>query len=192
MEQDLHAGMPISAFLARYNGRNFVFPPPVTNPPISNEVARKHIGMLQRARVGKFRYVRPDAPLREMPMPIVPKECHDISWDDGLGRKSGADPYLVFGLPRTAFVYGIRLTYVVEHLKGSAPIRVSWSRTDRHEVAVAESSLLLNVETAKEQVTTIPVNDSIDRYRIELDSPTSSIRISKIMLILPPPLTVQR
>jgi hypothetical protein len=115
-----------------------------------------------------------------------------MAWDGGVGRRTGLDPHLVFKLPRTAFVYGIRLTYVVEDLEREAPIRVCWTRSDRDRVAVAEGSILVNLKAAKVQETTIPVNDSIDRYRIHLDSPTSSIRISKIVLVLPPPVTVQR
>ena len=85
---------------------------------------------------------------------------------------------------------GIKLKYVVYHDKKTAPLRVFWKRGDRNEFSAAERNVLVNVETGKENTTTIPVNDTIDRYRIDLEDPTSAIRISEIELLLPPPALV--
>jgi hypothetical protein len=192
MEQDLFAGMPISDFLKRYNGRSYVFPPPVDQPPVSNKMAQKHIEMLQRAGVGAFRYVRPEGAPREFAMPIRPETFHDMSWQGAAGQRNGQEPHLDYRLPRTAFVHAIRLTYAIDHAGNTAPVRVSWGRDDRPDPEAEKKRFIANVDATREQVTTIPVNDSISRYRIDLDSRTESIRISKIELILPPSPSVLR
>ena len=110
----------------------------------------------------------------------------------GVGQGTGVDPYLVFALRRPAYVYGIKLKYMVHRDKKTAPLRVSWKRSDRNEFSMAERNVFVNVETGKENTTIIPVNDTIDRYRIDLEDPTSAIRISEIELLLPPPALARR
>ncbi len=196
MDRDLREGVPISVFVNRYNGSNFIFPPahpPLYNdPPISNEMARRMLTILQRANVGKFRYLQLDYPLRELSVPVVPIEHHEMKWDDGIGRGTGSDPNLVFALIRPMYLYGIRLRTVVQHSKKTASLRVFWKRSARNEFTTAERNILVNVETGKENTTVIPVNDTIDRYRIDLEDPTSAIKISEIQLVLPPPALVSR
>ena len=96
MERDLREGVPISVFVNRYNGWNFIFPPPCppfyNDPPISNECARQCLMALRRANVGKFRYLRLDAPPCEMSVPVVPIEHNQMTWDEGVGRGTGVGP----------------------------------------------------------------------------------------------------
>ncbi len=187
MERDLRRGVPISVFVDCYVGRNdvgrnLIFPPGV----VSKELATRGLMELHRANVGSFRYLRSDLPLREVSVPVVPSGLNQITWDKGVGRGTGVDPYLVFALKRPEHVYGIKLKYVVHHDKKTAPLRVFWKRGDRNEFSAAERNVLVNVETGGENTTTIPVNDTIDHYRIDLEDPTSAIRISEIVLRLPP------
>jgi hypothetical protein len=196
IDQDLMEGVPISVFVNRYNGSNFIFPPahpPLYNdPPISNDMARRMLTILQRANVGKFRYLRLDYPLRELSLPVVPIEHNEMKWDEGVGQGTGIDPNLVFALTRPMYLYGIRLRLVVQHSKKTARIRVSWKRSAKNEFTMAERNFLVNVETGKENTTIIPVHDVIDRYRIGLEDPTSAIKISEIQSVLPPPALVNR
>ena len=90
------------------------------------------------------------------------------------------------------YVYEIRLKYVVQDSKKTASLRAFWKRSARDKFSVAERNLLVNVETGKEITTIIPVNDTIDRYRIDLEDPTSAIQISEIELLLPPPALARR
>lgn len=187
MAQDLREGVPISVFIDRYDGWNFIFPPPITK-----DLARQCLITLHRANVGQFRYLRLDSPPCELSVPVVPIERDQMTWEEGVGRGTGVDPNLVFALKRPMYVYGIKLKYVVQHSKQRASLRAFWKRSARNEFSVAERNILVNVETGKENTTMIPVNDTIDRYRIDLEDPTSAIQISEIELLLPPPALARR
>lgn len=149
-------------------------------------MARQFLVTLQRANFGQFRYLRLDSPPNEMSVPVVPIELNQMTWQEGVGRGTGVDPNLVFALKSPTYVYGIRLKYVVQYSKQRASLRALWKRSDRNKFSVAERNILVNVETGKENATIIPVNDTIDRYRIDLEDQTSAIQISEIELLLPP------
>ena len=187
MAQDLREGVPISVFIDRYDGWNFIFP-----AFVPKDLARRGLITLHRANVGQFRYLRLDSPPCEMSVPVVPIERNQMTWEEGVGRGTGIDPNLVFALKRPMYVYGIKLKYVVQHSKKTASLRAFWKRSARNSFNVAERNILVNAETGKENTTIIPVNDTIDRYRIDLEDPTSAIQISQIELLLPPPPALAR
>ena len=196
MERDLREGVPISVFVNRYNGWNFIFPPPhpplYNDLPISNE-RHDNTSWPCVVRTSENSDTSPlDDPPFEMSVPVVPIEHNQMTWDEGVGRGTGVDPYMVFALNKPAYLYGIKLKYTVHNGKKPAPIRVSWKRSGRNEFSLAERNVLVNVETGKENTTIIPVHDAIDRYRIDLGDPTSAIKISEIELVLPPPVLAGR
>ena len=124
MARDLREGVPISVFIDRYDGWNFIFPPPITK-----DMARQFLTSLHRANVGQFRYLRLDSPPCEMSVPVVPIERNQMTWEEGVGRGRGIDPYLVFALKRPMYVYEIKLKYVVQDSKKTASLRAFWKRS---------------------------------------------------------------
>jgi hypothetical protein len=179
-EQDLRDGVPFSLLYDRHHDR-----PPLIAYQTKETVQRIFL-MLQRANVGRFQYLRLDSPSYGVSVPAVPVGLNQMTWDGGEGRGAGIDPYAVFALRKPIYVYEFQLKYRIDSDKTNVPLRIFWKRNGRNDFSPTERNVIVNAETGKQNTTTIPVNDTIDRYRIDLEDPTSALRISEIVLLPPP------
>ena len=97
MDRDLREGVPISVFVNRYlTGPNFIFPP--AHPPLYNDPPFPTKWHVECSRIfivptsGVSAIFSLTIPLRELSVPVVPIEHHEMKWDDGIGRGTGAIP----------------------------------------------------------------------------------------------------
>jgi len=99
-ERDIKAGIPPYQLLQRYADLHQ-----------DNELMMDYMPMLRSARVGAFRYLRDDPPLREISLPLVPVQSHNMQWQDGVARSTGDKGWLTFTLAGDIQVAGIQLRY---------------------------------------------------------------------------------
>lgn len=124
-EQDIEAGLPISLLIRRHWPEGYLH----ANPDILTD----YLPMLQRAGVGSFRVLQKNPPMREVSVPLEPVALNEVTWRQGRAYGVGKeDPYLVFALPESRYVYGIRLTYSYTNEASTAPCRfVYWKHSDQ-------------------------------------------------------------
>ena len=72
----------------------------------------------------------PVPPPHEVPQPVVPVELNQMTWEQGIGRPTGTDPYVVFALgsPPT---FRTSKCSVRSNPNPSAPLRIFWKTKDR-------------------------------------------------------------
>ena len=50
-----------------------------------------------------------------VPLRMPPSALHEVIWDDGAGRATGHDPYMVFHFRKPQYAWAIRLTCAYDH-----------------------------------------------------------------------------
>jgi hypothetical protein len=78
------------------------------------------------------------------------------------------------------------IRFSLENRNHSAPLRIFWKTKDRNDFSGAERTTVLLAPTGRDETVTFPISDQLDHYRIDLEDPASVIRISEIVLRLPP------
>ena len=101
-------------------------------------------------------------------------------------RPTGIDPFAVFALEKPTYVRNIKIRFSLENRNLSAPLRIFWKTKDRNEFSGAERTAVLLAPAGQNETVTFPIYDQLDHYRIDLEDPASVIRISEIVLRLPP------
>lgn len=124
-ERDMEAGVPSPRLINRYW--------PYLH--INQDVLTDYLPMLQRAGVGKFKFLKNDLPIVQVSLPLEPTALNHVTWKDGIAHGTGKkDPYLVFALPENMNVYGIRLKYSYSNRDGTGPCRfVYWKKGDEQD-----------------------------------------------------------
>ena len=147
--------------------------------------------------------MRGDPAFREVSLPVVSAALHQMKLEEGIARGTRADPYLVFTLPETTFVGGIRFKYSHPTRGGAAPepFQISWKRDKQHSFTEAQSHLssqyLGQREAAmcggtQEEAVMVWVGDSLKQFRIRPDPDSRPpdarpciFRISEVVLLVP-------
>ncbi len=174
-ERDLLARTPPSILAERYSDGIFFRP---------KELFVAYSRMLRDAGIGPFRFL-PDDP-SEVLFPVAPIDMRQMTWKDGISEGLGDDPYLVFALQKPQSVYAIRLKYSYENTASPALFQMFWRRSDRNDFVEGERNFRLELQTGTgEKTVTIPVNDTVDQFRIDPDVKPCVFKISEIMLLVP-------
>lgn len=123
-ERDMTAGMPTYRLIRQHQ--------PYLH--INQDVLTDYFPMLQQAGIGRFGHLRPNPPLAEVAVPVVPTLMHQMTWHEQTGYANGKDPYVIFTLPEEREVAGIRVRYSYANKEGTAPCRfIYWKRGDQKD-----------------------------------------------------------
>jgi hypothetical protein len=188
VEEDITAGTSPSVLAERHAG--FLYGVQDDDPKRVERVAEL-LRMLQQAGIGPFAKLRNDAATAEAAnthqvlLPVVPIATNQMTWEDGVGKGSGEDPYLVFALPYLQRVHAVRLRYAYENTPGPASFQFFWRNSGRDDFA-EERSVRLALDTGPgEKTITITVNDKIDQVRVDPDEKPCVFKLSEIVLLVP-------
>jgi len=175
--------------------------------PSTNDVKKiaGHLRRMQQAGIPQFRDLAPDPAFREVALSVAPIGANQVTWRDGEGHSHTGDPAqasVEFALGETRFVYAIRLRYAyADRMHGWATLRMSWGDGDRDRGGDAgrsgceggariiletfPHSLWSRLRAGPQKSVTIWVNSMIDTFRICPDTKPFSIRLSRIVLLVP-------
>jgi hypothetical protein len=192
VERDLLSGMPPSILAERHVGLLMPYEG-------GQELVTVWLGNLRRAGVGKFRLMREEPTVREISLPVRPIAQNHFTWENGTGKGSGKDSFLVFGWDAPQFVYAIRLKYSYgETPSAPATFRAFWRESSRNEFTEAERSVRLQLRKGVQQPSvpvfladtqvktlTLWVNDTINQFRLHPDDQPVVFEILEIVLLVP-------
>jgi MoaA/NifB/PqqE/SkfB family radical SAM enzyme len=127
------------------------------------------------------------AELCEVLLPLVPIAMNQVAWDDGVAKGEGDDPFLVFALPERRFVHAVRVECTYGNVTTPYPtLQIFWRESDRNDFEETERSAILYLwPEPREKALTIPVQDTIDQFRIDPDTKPCIVKIHKIVLLVP-------
>ena len=110
------------------------------NLHINVQVLNDYLPLLRSANIGQFRYLRDNPSFREISVPLTPVELHHSSWEGHTARTTAPNASIVFAIPQTLYVAGIRLKYTVEDKQGILPLFFFSWRTDDATAVTRENS----------------------------------------------------
>jgi hypothetical protein len=143
---------------------------------------------LRESGCGNFRYMGEDPPFQEVPISLTPTAVKGLIWDKGTARVSAKDSYLIFPVPESRRVAGVRITYVHSSDTGGRPaFQLFWKRSDQKEFPPDQSLFMPWLETGPDEKTTgtIWIDQTIDQLRIHPDDKPCDFKILKVVLIVP-------
>lgn len=180
LQADLDAGLPPEVLAQRYAAK--IYPP--------EALLAERLEMLRAARLGPYRNapepsIVAGGPFRQTPVPISVAGAHEVTIDGGVVRGTGADPYVIYSLPGSTFVYGVRLRYSVSNDAGVPPEGyLFWRRSGETDFDGPRNGSPLDVVAPPgERVETVWVYDVIDTIRIDPDVRPCELRLSEIVLL---------
>ena len=80
-----------------------------------------YMPLLREAGVGVFAYLHDDPPFREIAVPLVAVDTHNISWENNTARSTGPFAWITFALPSEVQAARIRLSYTHSNAKNIQP-----------------------------------------------------------------------
>jgi hypothetical protein len=183
IKRDVRAGKPPFIIAERHAG----------NAAIQSEEDRllTWMRMLHRAGVGPFRALQDGREFRAIPFTDPPTAVEGLELKDGIARRSDGDSSLLFSLKEPRFVSAIRVK--CEHLDSSNKreyFTIDWGRgaesnsnsPGRNERVQLDYSPADKVPRSR--TLTFWVNDTIDRFRVKLESDRSALRLGEITLLV--------
>lgn len=113
-----------------------------------------------------------------------PVATNDVDLRGARAVATGEDPFLVYELPGARFVCTIDVTFVLAKPNVvPATLETFWMRSGVNEFAPGRRNEALDVVTSPdEQVLTIWVNDTIDRFRLDPDAAPATFEVRRIVL----------
>jgi hypothetical protein len=166
---------------------------------INVQVLNDYLPLLRSANVGQFRFLRDNPAFREISVPLTPVELHHSSWNGHIARTTAPDASIVFALPQSVYVDGIRLKYTVENKDGILPLfSIAW-RNDHASAFTRENSYWTsptgdraNWERGSwlrigrpESELLFWICDRIREIRIQPDSQPCVFKLSELVLLVP-------
>jgi hypothetical protein len=107
-------------------------------------------------------------------------------WEDGTAFVTGVDPQLLFTLPQTRYVAGLRLRYSHENPQGApARFQIAWKRADQADFPADQRYALWALPTGPGRTTTIWVGDAVRQFRIQPDNQPCRFHIAALELLVP-------
>ena len=128
--------------------------------------------------------------LRAEPLVLGLALTHQMSWSDGRGRPTGADPFVVFPLGVRRFVYAVRVRYAHPDASAAdtAELELFWRDTRRNDFMRGVRNVHQSVPAAPDGgVVIIEVVDTLDELRLDADPQRGTLRIDEIALLVARP-----
>jgi hypothetical protein len=138
----------------------------------------------REAGIGPYRRLQPDPPLRRLHFRRPPVEMHGMTPNNGTWVASGTDPYLVFALNRPQPVYGILLRCAYEGSPATIDFQAYWKAAG-HAEFTEEKSIRVPEAGGGDKTYFIPVNATIEQFRIDPDNKPCLFQYSDITLLVP-------
>lgn len=177
-DRDIRAGVPMFLLIKRHAS--------LLHP--SQDALGDGLRMLHRARIGIFRQLREDPPFHEVALSQQPTMLLQATWSDGTAHVTGVDPYLVYELPQTREVCGIRLRYShVNRTRGAAHFQVSWRREGQRADLPDQRYGNWSLPSGEDRETTVWIGEPIREIRIQPDNQPCEFRVHEIVLLVPRP-----
>jgi hypothetical protein len=185
VETDIRAGVPATMVIERHSPLLVPNWNGVINP--WNQYFVLH-GMqaLRQANFGAFAQLRDDPAYAVSPVVPELREAHDMSWEGGVARVTGPDPFLAFVCPARTKVYAIVLNISGRYENGDAGpvhVSVSWQAAG---AAPNEGSEAITLEPGMEQKNVIWVDGFVNGFQIRLEGRPALLRIAQIQLVVSP------
>jgi hypothetical protein len=166
-------------------GADRVFPSACKDP------VAQSIASLRDAGAAAFRSLPEDAPLRVTALPASVLSLRDMIWTDSTARPVGGDPAVEIALPRTEFVYAVRLHYVYTNILGSPDLfEFSWRRGGDDVSPLTRGPKVLlepGPGDGGDRTVTVWVNDRVDRFQLVPRIKMFALRLDAVELVLPEP-----
>src|SRR5262249_31908446 len=110
-------------------------------------------------------------PMAAQPLGLDPIAMNQMTWTEHAGEGLGDDPYLVFKLPETEYVYCVRIRFVLNNTDHKCCLFQSyWTQNNRTPFTERHcTALYAIVPEAHEQVLTIWINQPIELIRLDPD-----------------------
>jgi hypothetical protein len=111
-----------------------------------------------------------------------------MTWKGHSGQGLGTDPYLVFQLPQTEFVYCVRVRFVLNNTDHKRCLFQSfWMQNHRTTFGDPHCNTLYGiVPQAEEQVLTIWINQPIDLFRLDPDMNPCHFELKEMTAMIKP------
>lgn len=176
MVREIRAGTP--TFLVVKHATPFLH-------PSEDELARV-LPQLRDARLGVFRFLKPDPAFREIAVPLDPTETRMVRWERGTAHVTGVDPQLTFALPEARYVAGIRLRYAHASPEGGpARFKLAWRRPPQVQAPPEQVSANWNLPTGPGRETTVWVGEPVKEILIQPDNRPCEFRVESLVLLVP-------
>lgn len=157
---------------------------PLLHP--SEDVLLKLLPKLHEARLGVFRFLKPNPRFHVEALPVEPTEVQLARWENGTAHVTGVDPQLTFRLPAPRFVAGVRLRYCHSNPEGTpARFKIAWRRPGQTAYLPEQGASNWNLPTGRDLETTVWVGDVIRDVRIQPDNQPCDFRLQTIELLIP-------
>ena len=140
--------------------------------------------MLHQAGIGRFRHLNEEPAVSEVRLALNPSATNQLTWEDGVGKGSGDDPFVVFELPRPLMVHAVRIKYAYANTQSPALFQIYWKDSEKGFAEERSKQRSLRTDVGARSVT-ITVGDFIDALRIDPDVKPCEIRIVEIVLLVP-------
>jgi hypothetical protein len=154
-EDDLRGGVPAPVLANRYT---------TSEIPIYTSRIIRHLPTLQEEFPQLLRMARKydrgvwknlyDPPMTVKPVDFKqPLAVHDLSWDPpGTATCTGKDPSLLFALPKSEWVYAIRIRYSMDGPPPPAEFQAYWRKGDTQPFREAERTWSAKLPVDPEQM----------------------------------------
>lgn len=132
-----------------------------------------------------------DALRREPYTPVV-AASHDIRWEGDVAHGTGNDPYIVYTLPRPAFVYGVEIWFTLTNeQKSPAAFQAYWARSLVNQFCEEERTVHFTLveptlQGPRQLKLTIWIFDSIDQLRLDPDVKPCTFQLQRVELLTKP------
>jgi hypothetical protein len=140
---------------------------------------------LQQAGIGPFSQLRPETPVREVPLPVVPSAVTGMEWDTArqAGSGPGVNSMMSFRLSSPRFVYAVRLRLTLTHQsRESALLALRWSSGNRPSTP-DEKAVRRFPPKDEEQTLVLWVNGLVDRFELHPDFYPYRLKLHEITVL---------
>ena len=154
--------------------------------PSSDRLAQL-LTIMRAGKLGPFARLRPNPPLREISLPIIPAGLTAVRWHEATAEVIDVDPQILFVLPQATYVAGIRLRYAHSNPAGSPARFVAvWGLGPEMSPNNGGGRYAnWNLPTGADRETTIWVDARIDRFQIQPDNQPGTFRFDTLTLLVP-------
>ena len=163
------------------------------------QLVNDYLPMLRDAKIGDFRFLRPNPHFEEIDVPLRPVDLRHCTWKDGTATTASSDAYIDFAVPKAIFAAGIHLTYTVKNKAGTPPLfTIQWrpdtsSAFSERSYYVSPTGDRANWERGSwvrigepETEMNLWVCDRVEAIRIKPDLQPCVFRVSELKLLVDP------
>lgn len=185
LRDDLVAGVPSLKLAQRYSETSLIRK--------TQRMTLSRFRMLKAAGLEPFDRLQEGPPFTECELPVIPSGVYEMSWQGETGHGNGCDPQVMFALPQSRFVCGLRIRCSYPPQEGATGIagpkfsmfHLTWSEPGLGASAKANEYRQLLERGGQEHCVIVWVYARIKNFRIQPDEQPCDFRITGIELLVP-------